>query len=167
MFPSSRSPLWPRPSSVYTHSCQEPVCPLVFPSAPAASASLGCYLSFSCYLCACGLAITQGLWEPQGRNARDSARIQLPTQSNPFLVHSPCNCHKGAPGASPVGGKLRLYLLLVLLSTIITEVPLLCGDPEPGLNQIRWVRGRMKTGEAWQRIQVPRLESQSRRRGQL
>lgn len=24
---------------------------------------------------------------------------------------------------SPVGGKLRLYLLLVLLSTLITEVP--------------------------------------------
>lgn len=34
----------------------------------------------------------------------------------------PCNCYKGTPGASPVGGKLRLYLLLVLLSTLITEV---------------------------------------------
>lgn len=32
----------------------------------------------------------------------------------PFPVTAGC----GTPGASPVGGKLRLYLLLVLLSTL-------------------------------------------------
>ena len=47
-------------------------------------------------LCHC-LAISQALWEePQERKARDNARIQLPTQSNPFLVtatREPLGCH--------------------------------------------------------------------------
>lgn len=47
----------------------------------------------------------------------------------------------------PVGGKLRLYLLLVLLSTLHHRgAHCSAGTRKPRLNQIRWVRGRMKTG---------------------
>ena len=58
-----------------------------------------------------------------GGTSGEKSKGQCTNSTSNSIKPFPCNCHKGAPGVSPVGGKLRLYLLLVLLSTLITEVP--------------------------------------------
>lgn len=121
--------------------------------------------------CLSSCKISRGFVGTLGEKSKGRSPNSASNSVRPFPCPLPCNCHKGATGASPMGDKMRICSL-VLLSTLCHRAAhrsamSVCWnlgvEPEPD----RWVRGRMKTGRAWQRIQVPKLESQSRRRERL
>ena len=125
------------------------------------------------YMCSsvCLLAISRGSVGTLGEKSKGQCPNSTSNSVRPFPCPPPCNCHKGATGASPVGDKMRICSL-VLLSTLRhrgahSSAWSMCWNLGVEPESDRWVRGRMKTGRAWQRIQVPKLESQPRRKGRL